>query len=100
MFYDHNQAVINGIDIENNAAAQLALTIAAGATAALDEGWYDVWSDIDCWIRVTTAVAGVTTLTGYKIFAGDRPVPVFVRKGSKIDAIAGASGTLNYHRVG
>lgn len=72
----------------------------AAQSAVLPAGVYDVWCDVNCWVAVgPTASTGLTSDTGYVIFAGN-VVSVDVRNGDKIGAIAGSAGTLRFHQVG
>ena len=94
-----------GIIIEGSRALTLAVSGTGNATNALPRGTYDVWCDVDCWLRVDdTGLSSpdrpqdVTTANGYKIFAGN-VVPVEVADGRAIGAIAGAAGTLSYHKT-
>lgn len=99
---NHGEKVFDPVDPEGNAQARLALTVAAAQTSALNEGVYDVWCTVDCYIKVdpVDATASLTTLTGYLIKAGN-VVPVVIRQGSMLGGIVGAgTGTLSYHRVG
>lgn len=95
----HVDFVTDPIDIEGEAQATLAVSTSEAATAALTEGIYDLWSDVDTWLKVGTTVTGVTSSTGYLLRANNT-IPLFVRQSSKIGAIAGGAGTLRYHKVG
>ncbi len=76
----------------------LSISAVAAQTAALTEGFYDVWSTVDCYIKVETTANDVTTATGYLLRTGTT-VTVAVPGGCKLGAIAGGAGTLSYHRV-
>lgn len=69
------------------------------ASGDLDEGDYDVWCDVDCFIKVSDDGAAVTVTNGYKVFAGN-VITVHVEETRQISVIAAAVGTFNYHRVG
>lgn len=86
------------LDLEERAAATLAVSAAAAQTATLDEGIYDIWCTVDVYIRIAPVATGVTVANGYLIRAGNS-VPVLVRAGSRIGAIAAGAGTLSYHMV-
>lgn len=90
-----NAAVV----LNGNAAAQLSVSAVAAQTAAITAGGiYDVWANVDVYVKVNEVANDVTASTGYLIRAGTT-VPVFVGDNEKIGAIAGSAGTLNYHRV-
>ena len=83
----------------------MSISATAAATGALEGGSYDVWSAIDCFIRVAKGsavspddAASVTTSNGYKIYA-DNVVAVQVDHGDKIGVIAGGAGTFNFHKT-
>lgn len=97
--FQHGEFVTDAIDIEGLAQATLAVSASEAATAALTEGIYDVWCDVDVWLKVGTTVTGVTSSNGYLLRANNT-VPLFVRDQSKIGAIAGGNGTLRFHKVG
>lgn len=101
------------VAIEGRAAAQLAVSAVGAQTAPLEKGTYDVWCDVDVWVKVaryfdlaTPPVAAatpnraqdVTTLTGYKIFAGNT-ISLDLNNERCIGAIAGGAGTLNFIRI-
>lgn len=94
-----NKRVTDAVDIENNAQGQVAYTAAANQSAALPEGIYDVWSDVNCYIKVAPTANDVTIATGYLLLAGN-VVPILVRQNSKIGAVGAGAGTLSYHKVG
>lgn len=90
----------NAVNIQGSSQGSLAVsTSAAQTTYKLERGTYDVWCDVDVYIKVNrTSSVNVTTSTGYVIFAGN-VVPVKFVDDAYLGAIAGASGTLRYHRV-
>lgn len=99
LVFEHGTAVTDHIDIEGNAQAQLSLSTTAAQTAALTEGIYDIWCDVDCYIKVAPTADDVTTSTGYLLRA-DNTVPLIVRKDSKIGGIvASGTATFSYHKV-
>jgi hypothetical protein len=78
----------------------LAISAVAAQTAALVEGRYDVWSDVDCFIKIHTTANDVTTGNGYLLRANNT-VTIAVREDHRVGAITtSASGTLSLHRVG
>jgi len=82
----------------------VSFTGTAGVSAALvptrvTGGIYDVVSDIDAFIAVAEDPSGVTTTTGYPVYAGN-VITLYVPTGYKIGAISSsASGTLMIHRA-
>lgn len=96
------------ISIKGHINTQLAVSAAVASSAVLRTGCYDVWCDIDVFIKVVGSgtpapeapnrAADLTVVNGYKIFAGN-VITVKVDTGDTIAAIAGAAGTFNYHRV-
>jgi len=96
---DHDQAVIDFIDIEGFSAVTVTSATTATQSAALIEGVYDVWCDQDTYIKVGQTANDVTATTGYLLYAKN-VVSVLVRKNSRIGAIMStATGTLSYHQV-
>lgn len=90
--------VMEFVDLEERAAVTLAVSAVADHTAVLPEGVYDVWCTVDVYVKVAPTANNVTVANGYLIRAGNS-VPVLVRNGSRIGAIAGGAGTLSYHQV-
>lgn len=88
------------IDLRGNAGVQLAVSAAAAQTpAVLPEGLYDVWCDVNVYVKIAPTANDVTVLTGYLLRANNT-VTMLVHPTDRIGAIAGGAGTLNYHRVG
>ena len=93
--------------IQGRSARQLTVSATAATIGPFREtGIYDIWCDVDVWIRVAkdgsvspSDAASVTTTNGYKINAGNT-VPVQVNAGDIVGAIAGGAGTLNVHQTG
>lgn len=90
--------------IEGRRARQLAIGAAAAVTPVLEEGVYDCWCDVDCFIRVARADnltpergLDVTITNGYKI-AANSIVPIQVTAQRLIGVIAAGAGTFNYHK--
>lgn len=94
----HGLQVIDAVDLEGYAQASTSVSAIAAQTAALAEGIYDVWCDVDVYLKVAPTANDVTTSTGYLLRANNT-VSVLIRKNSKIGAIAGGAGTLRYHKV-
>lgn len=76
----------------------LSVSGTAAQTAALTEGFYDVWSTVDTYIKTATTANDVTTSTGYLLRAGNT-ITISVSDGEKIGAISGVTGTLSFHQV-
>lgn len=89
----------NAIFIEGSASINFAVSASAAVSNPLPAGIYDVWCDVDVFIKVDETPNDVTTATGYKIFAGN-VVAVNVADSRRIGAIAGAAGTLHFQKVG
>jgi hypothetical protein len=90
----------NAIYIENQTQASFAISSTAAQSSALERGYYDVWSTIDCYLRVDETATGVTTANGYMLFSGNT-ITLFVDDQRKIGAITAAgTGTLSLHKVG
>ena len=91
----------NSINIQGNSAVSLSVSGTGAQTPTrLTPGIYDVWCDVDVFIKVNQALASdVTTSNGYKIVANN-VVPVQITSPSFLGAIAGGAGTLRYHKVG
>jgi len=89
-----------GIILEGNAQGQLSVSGSAAQTSAFtDDGYYDLWCDVDVYIKVGETANNVTTSNGYLLRANNTLPNVLVRINNKIGAIAGSSGTLRYHKV-
>ena len=88
------------IILQGNAQAQLSISGAAAQTSAFTEnGYFDIWSDVDAYIKVAPTADDVTTSTGYLIRANITYPNLVVLVGDKIGAIAGGAGTLSFHKV-
>jgi len=91
-----------GIVLKGNSQGALSVGSVGSETSAFLEGsagMYDVWSDVDVWIKVSQGTAiDVTPSTGYLIPSNTK-IPVKFDDGDKIGAIASVAGTLRYHRV-
>jgi hypothetical protein len=74
-------------------------SIADGGQALLGAGVYDVWSDVDVYIKLVRqggTASDVTSSTGY-IIKADNVVPVNIPEPC---ALGVDGGTLKYHQVG
>lgn len=99
--------VTDSVRIQGSNRIDLAISTTAAQTAALIEGIYDIWSDVDCWIKVAPTASGVTVAAGanagYKLMANN-VVSFDLRHtgdNAKIGAVTSAgTGTLSVHRVG
>jgi len=91
------------INIEGRTQDVLSFSGTAADTDALAAGVYDVYSTIDCHIKVDADDASDVTADdsggGYKLFANNM-VTLLLGKSLKIGAIGAAAGKLYYHRVG
>ena len=82
----------------NAQGTSLATSGTAAQTAALDGGLYDVWCDVDVYLKVATTANDVTTSTGYLLRANNTIALLIPQDLEKIGAIGGV-GTLRYHKV-
>lgn len=91
--------VTDAISLSGFSQVTVSLSTAAAQSAALTDGIYDVWCDVDCYIKVAATANDVTTSTGYLLRANNT-IPVIVPDQEKIGGIvASGTGTLTYHRV-
>lgn len=98
--------VANGVKIADRTRfTDVPYTVAAAQSAALEEGWYDVWSTTDCFIAVAQTATTVTSANGYLLRANNT-VTVHVpgvqgsAGGYKLGAIRSAvDGTLSGIKV-
>ncbi len=89
-----------GMVFQGNSQAQLSVSGTAAQTSAFArEGYYDLWCDIDVFIKVGEVANDVTTSNGYLLRANNTLANVYIRVGDRLGAIAAGSGTLRYHRV-
>lgn len=96
---DYRQLVNDPADLENNSQISLSVSSTGAQTSALPEGIYDVWCDVNVYLKVGTTASDVTTSTGYFLIAGN-VVPLLIRDQRKLGGIlASGTGTLNAHRV-
>lgn len=92
------QPTYDYLDLEGNAQASLAVSTSAAMTEALVQGLYDVWCDLDVYLKVGQAPNDVTTSSGYLLRA-NVTLTLLMRTTKKLGAIAASSGTLRLHKV-
>lgn len=89
--------------INGHSRVDVAISAVATQTGVLTEGIYDVWADVDCWLKMAITANDVTSAaganTGYMLKANNA-VTFDIHGGDRIGVVAGGSGTLSYHRVG
>lgn len=91
--------VADAVSLSGYAQGTVSLSAVAAQSAALSGGIYDVWSDVDCYIKVATTANNVTTSTGYLLRANNT-IPLIIPDQEKIGGIvASGTGALSYHRV-
>jgi hypothetical protein len=94
------QIVTDPVQIEGYSQGTVSISGTGAQSAALEIGQYDLWSDVDCWIKIAEGTASdVTSSTGYLLRANNT-ITFDIRDQRKIGAIAGGAGTLRYHKVG
>lgn len=87
------------VNIKGAAQGQLSVSGTAAQTSAfVDEAIYDVWCDVDVYVKIATTANDVTTSTGY-LLRVNNTVPFLIGVGDRIGAIAAGSGTLRFHKV-
>lgn len=98
-FVNKSTTMTDAISLSGNAQGTVSITTAAAQSSALAGGIYDVWSDVDCYIKVNATANDVTTSTGYLLRANNT-IPLIVPNQEKLGGIVSAgTGTLYYHRV-
>lgn len=85
--------------IQGHSQGRLTVSTSEATTDVIDAGIYDVWSDVESYLKIGLNPSGVTTSNGYVLFAGVA-VTFEIDAGQSINAIALGGGTLSYHRVG
>ena len=85
--------------VQGHTQQRLAVTTSEAVTGRIDAGDYDLWSNVETYIRIGGDATGVTTSNGYVLFAGN-VVTMRIDRGDQIGAIGVGGGTLSYHRVG
>lgn len=100
-YLNHPGVKLSVFDIEPYArTADLALSNAMAQTAALVEGFYEVYCASAAFVAVAQDNTGMTTSTGYPLLAGEKKI-LKVRGGSKIGGIlASSTATLLIMQVG
>ena len=89
-----------GMVLQGNSQGALSVSGTAAQTSAFgEEGYYDIWCDVDAFIKIAPTANDVTSGTGYPVFANTVVPNVMVLIGDKLGAIAGGDGTLRYHKV-
>ncbi len=89
-----------GITLQGNSQGALSVSGTAAQTAEFTaDGYYDMWSDVDVWIKIAATANDVTTSTGYLIVANTVVPNFMINRNERIGAIAGGAGTLRYHKV-
>jgi len=89
-----------GAKLSGNSQGALSVSAAAAETSAFTlRGLYDMWCDVDVYLKVGSGtVTDVTSENGYLLRA-NTTVPFIIDENDKIGAIAGGAGTLRYHKV-
>lgn len=88
-----------GVKLKGNSQGSLSVSGTAAQTSAfVGNGLYDIWCDVDVYLKSATTSSDVTTSTGYLLRA-NTTVPFVIGDGDTLGAIAGSSGTLRYHKV-
>lgn len=85
--------------IQGHEQQTLPVSTSEAATGRIDAGDYDLWADVETYVKIAGDASGVTTSNGYVLFAGNA-VTFRIERGDQIGAIAIGGGTLSYHRVG
>jgi hypothetical protein len=89
-------------NLKGNTQGALSVSATGAQTSPFSsgsDGVYDLWSDVDVWVKVSSGTASdVTSSTGYHIAANTK-IPVKFDDGDRLGAIASSAGTLRYHRV-
>ena len=89
-----------GMVLQGNSQGTLSVSGSAAQTSAFTEaGYFDIWSDVDTYIKIAPTATGVTTGNGYPVFANTIVPNVMILVGDRIGGIAGGAGTLRFHKV-
>lgn len=87
------------VSLRGHSRVDIAMTTTAAQSAALTRGVYDVWCDVNVFLKVDPTANNVTAANGYLLRA-NTTVPFYVNQDSKIGGIlASGTGTLSYHAV-
>lgn len=101
--FQHPERVVDVIDIFGSAQVSIDFTNVGDETGPLPEGYYDIWSNENCFIKDVESTGDATNVTadsGYIIFAGN-PVNIRIRDQHKIGVIRDSvNGKLRLHKVG
>lgn len=79
------------------------VSTSAASIGALDPGIYDVWSDVNVYLRCAGSKTDAETVTannGYIVYAAKVVSIKVTLAGSYLGAIAGGAGKLSIHKVG
>lgn len=89
-----------GAKLTGNSQGALSVSTSPAETSAFTSGGlYDMWCDVDVYLKVGSGtVNDVTSVNGYLLRA-DTTIPFIIDENDKVGAIAGAPGTLRYHKV-
>jgi hypothetical protein len=89
-----------GAKLKGNSQGALSVSAAAAETSAFTlRGLYDMWCDVDVYLKVGSGtVTDVTSGNGYLLRA-NTTVPFIIDENDKIGAITSGDGTLRYHKV-
>lgn len=91
--------VSDAVSLSGYSQGTVSLSTVAAQSAALTGGVYDIWSDVDCYIKIAATANDVTTSTGYLLRANNT-IPIIVPDQEKLGGIvASGTGTLTFHRV-
>lgn len=89
----------NAVVLSGNAQGTALTTSATAAqTAVLSGGLYDLWCDVDTYLKVAATANDVTTSTGYLLRVNNTITLLLPQDLERIGAI-GSAGTLRYHKV-
>ena len=92
--------VSDAVNLYGNARTTgVSISTSAAQSGLLSEGIYDVWTDVECYLKVAATANDVTTSTGYILRTGIS-LPLAIPNQTRIGAItASGTGTLNIHKV-
>lgn len=100
------------IVIDGRSQKTFVLSTTGAMSAPVEQGVYDIWSDVDCWIKVADSLdrstgnkavtpnraQDVTTATGYKLYANN-VISVEIDENRQLGAVAGGAGNIFFHRT-
>lgn len=94
---------LGAVSLSGNARVDLSISATPGQTAALTPGIYDLWSTINCYVKVNATADNVTAAAGANagyLLKADITQPFNVAAGEKIGVVtASGTGTFSYHKV-